>query len=283
MATLPSSTATAPGLLGREGPRPSSRLAAALADLIEGARHWPQWFTLGNLEIKLRFRRSGLGPLWTTLSFSLLVAAIGLVYSRVLGEDVRLYLPYLALGLWVWTLLAAILQESCDAFVHAEHTLKQLRLPFSTLIYRALWRNMVVLGFNFAAVVAVLALCRVPLAPSALLALAGLALLCLNLAWMSLLLALATARFRAVSRIVGAVLPIAMLVTPVIWRPASPALRELAGANPLHHAIELVRGPILGQSPPAMIWAGAAAGAVAGTLAALLVFSAFRSRIAYWL
>jgi ABC-type polysaccharide/polyol phosphate export permease len=252
--------------------------------MVQGLTHWPLWFTLGNLDIRLRFRRTGLGPIWSTLSFSLLVGALGLVYARVLGENVSDYLPYLALGLFSWTFIATILQESCDAFVNAETVLKQLYVPRMTLIYRTLWRNLALLGFNLAAILIVLLLCRTGANPSLPLAAAGLALLCVNLAWVSLLLALATARFRAVSRIVAAVVPILMLVTPIIWRPeAVRGLPELAAWNPLWHAIELVRGPVLGQPPPLEIWIAGLTASVIGGLFAILAFARFRARIPYWL
>jgi ABC-type polysaccharide/polyol phosphate export permease len=257
------------------------RLAAA--DVAEGARLWPQWYTLGNLDIRLRFRRTGLGPLWTTLSFLILALALGFVYSAVFGEDVRLYLPYVVLGLFAWSFLSTTLQEACDTFVHADWVLKQLYLPRTSLVYRTLWRNLLLLGFNLLAVVAVLAGCGVPAGPSSALALAGLMLLCLNLAWLSLLLAIATARFRTVSRLVHTAMPIGMLVTPVIWRPESPQLREIAAFNPLFHAVELVRGPMLGTAPGPATWLGAAALASIGSVVALLLFARARPRLTYWL
>ncbi|MEA3016831.1 MAG: lipopolysaccharide transport system permease protein [Sphingomonadales bacterium] len=263
--------------------RRPSRLRAAIDDMVEGARHWPQWFTLGNIDIKLRFRRSGLGPLWSTLSFAVLAAALGLVYSRLFGEPVATYLPYVVLGLFVWGFLASTLQEACDVFVAAEHALKQYYVPRTTLVYRALWRNLVLLGLNFTVVAGVLALCGTRPAPAAPLALAGLALLLLGLFPASLLLALATVRFRAVARIVQTALPIGMLVTPILWRPATPELRDVAEMNPFYFAIELVRGPILGEAPPPLLWAAAAGCVVILLAAALLAFGAVRHRITYWL
>lgn len=265
------------------GSRRPSRLRAALDDAVEGALHWPQWFTLGNIDIKLRFRRSGLGPLWSTLSFAVLAAALGFVYSRLFGERISDYLPYVVLGLFVWAFIASTLQEACDVFVVAEHALKQFYVPRTTLVYRALWRNLVLLGLNSAVVVAVLALCGARPGPAAPLALAGIAILLLNLFPAALLLALATARFRAVSRIVQTGLPIGMLVTPVLWRPFTPELRRIAEINPLHHAIELVRGPLLGAPPPLAVWLACTGSAVILLLAGLLAFGAARHRIAYWL
>ena len=37
-------------VLGGAVPGNASRYGAALADVVDGARHWPQWFTLGNLD-----------------------------------------------------------------------------------------------------------------------------------------------------------------------------------------------------------------------------------------
>jgi ABC-2 type transport system permease protein/lipopolysaccharide transport system permease protein len=261
----------------------ASPLRLAVEDVVAGARFWPQWFTLGNLDIRLRFRRTGLGPLWTTLSFSILAVALGLVYGAVFGEPIADYLPYVVLGLFAWGFIATTLQEASDGFVHADWVLKQLYLPRTTLVYRTLWRNLVLLGFNLLAVAAVLAACAVPVGASSALALAGLALLCLNLFWVSLMLAIATARFRAVSRIVQSALPIGMLVTPVIWRPGSPDLRDIAGFNPFFHAVELVRGPMLGAPPPPATWLAAAAVALLGISAALLLLARTRARIPYWL
>jgi ABC-type polysaccharide/polyol phosphate export permease len=260
-----------------------SPAAAALRDLSEGAKQWPQWFTLGNFEIRLRFRRTGLGPVWTSLSFALLLAALGFVYARVLATDARTYIPWLALGLLVWTFAATILQEACELYVHAAHTLKQLDVPKSAFLYRLMWRNLVLLAFNGLVAAAALALCRVRLGPEALLALPGLLLLCLNLLWAALLLALAGARFWAASRLVQALLPVAMLATPIIWRPVTPALHRLADWNPAYWAVELVRGPLLGAAPPPAIWAAFLLLALAGTGGALILFAKLRDRLIYWL
>jgi ABC-type polysaccharide/polyol phosphate export permease len=141
----------------------------------------------------------------------------------------------------------------------------------------------VLLSFNTAVAAVVLLLCRVPPAAQALLALPGLALLSLNLLWVAALLALAGARIWAVSRAVQAVLPIAMLVTPIIWFPTGGTLRALAEWNPVYWAVELVRGPLLGHAPPPAVWIGGVASAALGSLLAFAALAQWRDRIAYWL
>jgi ABC-type polysaccharide/polyol phosphate export permease len=201
----------------------------------------------------------------------------------VLATDARTYIPWLALGLLVWTFAATILQEACELYLHAAHTLKQLDMPKSAFLYRLLWRNLVLLAFNGVVAAAALALCRVTLGTEALLALPGLLLLCLNLLWAALFLALAGARFWAASRLVQTLLPVAMLATPIIWRPTTPALGRLADWNPAYWAVELVRGPLLGAAPPFTVWAGFLFLALAGTGGALILFARLRDRLIYWL
>src|ERR1700726_3197039 len=67
-------------------------------DLYRGFCAAPLWMLLGWSDIRLRYRRSVLGPFWITLSMSVLIIVLGLVYSRIFHTDIRPYLPYLALG-----------------------------------------------------------------------------------------------------------------------------------------------------------------------------------------
>ena len=91
--------------------------------------NWPQWLTLAHYDIVQRFRRSVLGPLWITLSFGMMVAALGAVYSTILGEEPRRYVPYLAAGLIIWGFIASTIQQGCEVFIQEASVLWQIYLP----------------------------------------------------------------------------------------------------------------------------------------------------------
>jgi ABC-2 type transport system permease protein/lipopolysaccharide transport system permease protein len=77
---------------------------------------------------------------------------------------------------------------------------------------------------------------------------------------------------------------IVFFVTPIFWRKEMLAERGLlAEFNPFFHFIEIVRAPLLGQAPPLRTWFAVAAITAVGWAATLVVFSAYRRRIAYWL
>jgi ABC-type polysaccharide/polyol phosphate export permease len=64
--------------------RSEFRISRALRDVVGAITHPHLWLVLGWLEIKQRYRRSKIGPFWITLSFGIMVVALGAIYSRVL-------------------------------------------------------------------------------------------------------------------------------------------------------------------------------------------------------
>jgi ABC-type polysaccharide/polyol phosphate export permease len=106
-------------------------------DLCDGFRAWPMWSSLGWQDIRQRYRRSVIGPLWITLSMGLLVGTLGVLYSRVFHTDINTYLPFLCLGFVIWGFLSSTANECCMAFIQGANIIKQGRVPFSIHVLRA--------------------------------------------------------------------------------------------------------------------------------------------------
>jgi homopolymeric O-antigen transport system permease protein len=273
---------------GGEATRPlpaaPSRAAAAWRDLAAGAvRSW-MWSALALQDIRLRYRGSVLGPFWLTISTVVMVVAMGAIYSTLFHVGVALYLPYLAIGLVVWQFISAAITEGCDTFLKAESVIQQVPIPFSIHAFRAVCRNLLVLAHSFVIIPVVLALFRQAIDGRAFLALAGLAFLALNAFWVSIVLGMISARFRDVPPIVASFLQVTFFVTPVFW-PITKAghWRGLLALNPLFATIDVIRAPLLGQSPAASSWPIVLATTALGCALAFALFARFRTRIAYWM
>ena len=265
-------------------PPPSvSQTVLAWLDLVRGARAAHLWGLLGWQDVRHRYRRSRLGPFWVTISMGVLVGALGALYGALLRVEAAEYVPFLALGFIVWTLISGLITEGCDAFARADAIIKHVGLPLSIHVYRVVWRNLLIFCHN-ATIFAVVALVF-PVRPgwAGLLAAPGLALLCASGLAAGLVLGIVAARFRDVPPIVASVLRIAFFVTPIIWMPALlPGRAELLHLNPFFHFLEVVRGPLLGQPPGPLSWVVVVGVAAGGWLAAFALFRRFRRRIAYW-
>lgn len=259
-------------------------LTRALADIASGARAWPLWIELGNHDIRNRFQRSRLGPIWAAAPLAVTAASLGVVYARVLDKSLETYLPYVTAGLIIWNFIAATLQEGCNAFVVEAGVLWQTYIPRSLCLYRVLWRNLIVLGVNCTVFAGAALLVSLHPSWNMLFALPGLALLCANLFWVCMFLALLGTRFRDVSRVVAILLQLGLLVTPILWDAGSdPMLQTVRMINPLYHAIELVRAPLLGTVPEPTTWIAALFVLIAGWGMTIAVFARYRWRITYWL
>lgn len=241
---------------------------------------------LGMQDIRQRYRRSSLGPFWITISMGVLIGALGLVFGNLFAAPMKEFLPFLTIGLILWMLITTTLNEGCTGFTAAEAMIKQISLPLFTHMLRVLWRNLIIFVHNIVIFPLVLLIFWVPLKATALLAIVGLALLLLNLSWMSLILGVFCTRFRDVPQIISNLLQVFFYLTPIIWMPQLLPKRAsilLLNANPFFHLIEIVRAPLLGTFPSALNWQVSILLALAGWGITLIFYGRFRSRIAYWL
>ena len=268
-------------------PPPASQTELALLDIKRGARARHLWGLLGWQDIRRRYRRSVLGPFWLTISMGVLVAALGTLYGTLLNVEFAVYVPFLALGFVVWTLISSLVTDGCTAFTGAESIIKQTNLPLSVHVYRMVWRHVLVFCHNVAIFVVVAVVFSIWPGWTGLLALPGLVLLCLNGMWMGLFLGIISARFRDVPPIVASVIRIAFFVTPIIWMPElmpgrAAMLSLVLDFNPFFHFLELVRAPLLGQTPGLVSWLAVSGMTLGGWLATFALFRRYRRRIAYW-
>ena len=261
-----------------------SPLSAALRDLVEGARQRHLWGRFGWQDIRRRYRRTVLGPFWLTLSMGLTVALLGTLYGRLFQVGATDYVPYLTLGFVVWGLVNGLITDGCGAFVKATSIIQQVRLPLSVHVYRVVWSNLIVFFHNASIFVVVAVAFSVWSGWAGLLAVAGVAVICLNGVWAGLLLGMFSARYRDVPPIVASVVRIVFFVTPIIWTPGLlPGRAVLLDFNPFYHVLEVVRAPLLGHVPSGVSWLAVAGVTALGWLVTLLLFARYRARVAYWL
>lgn len=277
MTDLPNIAAASSALSG------ASRYAKAVGDLVEGLGLWELWGTLGWHDIRQRYRRSLLGPFWLTLSMGAMIGGLAYLYASLLHQDIQSYLPYVATGMIVFTMISAIASESAVTFIGSSSLILQLRAPLSVYLYQMLWRNLLIFFHNISIFVVVVIFVGGPLNWSVLLAPVGLFLLLLNGLWIGIILGGLSARFRDIPPIIQSLMQVGFFLTPVFWRADSLSGRAIfVHFNPLYYLVEIVRMPLLGQTPPLEIWAGVLGLNLISFLIAIAIYPRLRSRVPYW-
>ena len=255
-------------------------------DVFEAIKEYSLIGMLGWQDVRQRYQRSIIGPFWLTISMAVMIGTIGLVFGQIFNSKMDEFLPFLAIGMIAWGFVSTTINEGCTGFIAAESMIKQLPLPLFFHILRVIWRNFIITLHNLIIVPAILIIFGKSIGPSIFLVIPGLIIASINIAWVTLFLGLICTRYRDIPQIVTSGLQILFYLTPIMWMPSllpHHARVYLLDANPLYHAIEIIRGPILGTIPTAVNWNVSIAIAIIGWLVTFYAYGKLKHRVAYWL
>ena len=258
----------------------------AILDILNGGKNWQLWAPLAWRDTRLRYTRTVIGPFWQTLSMSIFICTLGVLYSKFWNLDVALFLPYLAVGMSAWVLVSTVLIEACGVFHTSAAIILQKRLPYSTFVFQLLLRNLIVFLHNLPVALLVLLLFEFEFNANLLFLIPGLTIVLLNLFWLAILLGLLCTRFRDIANLVTSLIQIVFFVTPIFWNADLIQGKHrlfFVDSNPMFHMIEMIRGPLLGYPPPMLSWWVNMGILIIGIFITMQIYQRFRSRIPYWL
>jgi len=261
----------------------------AADDLIGGWKQRQLWGHLAWQDIRQRYRRSVLGPIWITISMAVTAVALGVLYAGLFQNDLSVQLPYILVGFIVWAFISGCISEGSEVFITNEGLIKQLPAPLSVHVYRLVWRQVLFFAHNMIVYAVMFVIFPQPLGWASLTVFPALVLLTVNGAWVALLLGIVTTRFRDMAPITQSLVQLLFFLTPIVWiyqdlldNPAVADRARLVEFNPLLHFIEIVRQPLLGEEQHLRHWIVVLVITVVGWALTFAVVRRFRSRVAYW-
>jgi len=262
-----------------------TRIANTISqEVVAGFYAWPVWSIMGWQDIRQRYRRSVLGPFWITLSMGIFTFVLGIIYSRLFHVELHDYLPYLTVGFVVWGFMSATANESCIAFSDVARIMKQIKLPFSVYVLRLVYRNFIIFLHTVVIFIPLAIIFKIAPTLTMLLAIPGLLLVCINLAWLAMVIAILSTRYRDIQPIVGTVIQLGMFATPIMWTVSNLGDDKIvAELNPVYHLIEVTRAPLLDTIPALESWLVATGLAVVGSIFAIALLVRASRRIVFWL
>jgi ABC-type polysaccharide/polyol phosphate export permease len=284
-ASTTTADASAVDFLMLSNPTLKARMASTISqEIIAGFRAWPVWVIMGWDDIRQRYRRSVIGPFWITLSMGVFIMVLGVIYSRLFHTELQSYLPYLTVGFVVWGFMSTAANDSCIAFTDASRIIKQIKLPYSVYILRVVWRNFIIFLHTIVIYIPVALIFKIEPTLTTLYAIPGLILVCVNLIWLTTVIAILSTRYRDIQPIVGTMIQLGMFATPIMWTVSSLGdAKIVAEINPVYHLIEITRAPLLGMAPEPQSWLVACGLAVIGSVLAVALMVRTSRRIVFWL
>lgn len=247
--------------------------------------HWVIWFTLASQDIKLRYKRSMLGPLWITLSMGITIYTMGFLYGNLFNVDLAKYFPYLASGLICWTFISVLIIESGEIFIHSEAYIRNQEIFVSLFIMRMIFRNLLVFAHNLLTFIPMILIFKPTIGLKTLLIFPGLFIISLNVFFLGTVLAIISTRYRDFSQIVKSLVQVVFFLTPVMWMPSALSAKNqwIVQYNPFNQFLNLIRAPLLNESMSAIGLMMVSVSTVIGFALYCLLLKKYKHRIVFWL
>lgn len=276
-------------------PQASSRsFRRAFQDLAQGFQQRELWLHLGWQDIKQRYRRSVIGPLWITISMGMMVTGLGVLYGSLFETSLEQKMPHLAVGFIIWSLIRGCITEGTEVFINNEGLMKQLPAPLSVHILRLVWRQSLFFLHNLIIYFVLLAIFAavgtpIPVSWTVITAIPALALIMINGVWVALMFGVVSTRFRDIPPVIESIMTMALFMSPITWGmfefgndPKNAWRSIFVDVNPLSHYIAIFRDPLIGFDQHLYHWYIVLGLTVVGWSIALLVLRNYRARVPYW-
>lgn len=265
--------------------------STAWNDLVGGWRQRELWGHLGWQDIRQRYRRSVLGPIWISITMAVTAIALGVLYAGLFNNDIGKQLPNILVGFIIWGFISGCITEGSEVFIANVGLITHLPAPLSVHVYRLIWRQTLFFVHNLVVYLVMLFVFPQPLRWADLSAVPAFGLLVLNGAWVALFLGIFTTRFRDLAPIIQSFVQLAFFLTPIVWiyqdflnspNPAVAQRARLAELNPFLSFLEMLRRPMLGQPQEFRYWLIVLVISVVGWAVTLLALRRYRARVSYW-
>lgn len=235
-------------------------------------------------DVKARYRKSVLGPLWQTLGNLIAVIGFSLVWASVLEQDMQTFVPSLAIGLIIWQLVAGAIGEGANTFAGESQIIRNVAMPLWFFVVRALGRQVINFLHNIILIVGIVLYYKLPITQASLwVSFGGIILTITNLAWIMFVLGVLGARFKDIEYAINSVLPILFFMSPVLFRPDRLTVSlEVIWMNPLSYFIEAIRAPVLGDTVSPNSYLILVGMLVFGSILSYWLYQTRARRVAFW-
>lgn len=220
-------------------------------------QHWKQYFPLlhelVSRDIKLRYRRSVLGYLWSLLNPLLMMIIMTTVFSLILRFDVENYPLYVISGSTLFTFFNEACGAAMNSILWNGALLKKVYVPKYIFPLSSVASSFVTMLFSCVAILIVMIFTRAHFYWTILLVPVPLLCIFLFSLGFGFLLSSTTVYFRDMQHLWGVITTGWMYLTPIFW-PSSMIPSDfqwLVAINPMYHFIDFFRNILInGVVPP---------------------------------
>lgn len=234
--------------------------------------------------IKIRYKRSLLGIVWTLLNPLLTMLVLTLVFSNVFRITIEHYPVYALSGLIVWNFFANTTSISMQGLISSGGLLNRIYVPKSIFTVSAIGSELINLSLSLIPLFGITLATGVHIEPAVLVMPLAVILLVIFALGVGLILATAAVYFADIIPFYSVILTLWMYSTPIIYPPEiiPERIAWIFKFNPMYYFVTLFRTPLYeGIVPPLSEWLVGALFAISAFVIGGLIFTAKSKEYAY--
>ena len=277
----------------------ASRPETAPSLIYDSARRRPSWIEeAGNLwryrslvhelvirDIKVRYKRSVLGMVWTMLAPLLNMIALTLVFSAILKTAISNYPVYFMCGQIFWAFFSQTTVSAASQTQASNDLAKRMFVPRSVFVAAAVGGGLVNLFLSLVPLILIIVVTGFPFHATWVFLPIPVFILTLFTTGIALLLFTFCSRFADVREMYGVLVQTWFFLTPIVYEPSIvPArFRVWLSLNPMYHLIQVFRKPIYdGVMPSAELIVVSLGFSVVVLVTGWVYFCHRSDKMAYW-
>jgi len=247
-------------------------------------RNPQMWMMLGWLEIVQSYRRSFFGPFWITFNLIIFATAMTVVYGALFGVPTKEYAAYVVTGMIAWFWVSALMTEVGNTFTNYAAFVTGMPINKVQFIWATAYKQIIILAHHLIVYVALIVMGIVHPTVHTLMAIPVFAVMFLLSVPVTAVASILFARYRDLQRLIGSLVIVFIMVTPIFWRAEMmPGWRSaLVLVNPIYYLVEFIRRPLLGQPSDPKIVAVVLAMTVFFWVFGTIFYRRYHRYVAFW-
>lgn len=215
-------------------------------------RFKPLLTELVSRDIKIKYRRSVLGVLWTILNPLCMMIILSIVFSNLYRFDVENFPLYVLSGQVVFNFFNEATTSSMTSILSNASLIKKVYVPKYLFVLARIFSSLINLMASLCALLAMMVVMRVELYWEIILSVIPLTMLFGFSLGVGLLLAALTVRFRDIMHLYAVFTTGLMYLTPVIYPMSmlSDTIKKIVMLNPLTNYLIMFRDTMFNQMMP---------------------------------
>lgn len=236
-------------------------------------------------DIKVRYKRSVLGIVWTMLAPLLNMIALTLVFSALLKTAIQNYPVYFMTGSIFWAFFSQTTSSAAQQTTASNELAKRMFVPRSVFIASAVGGGLVNMVLSLVPLILILEITGYPFYATWAFLPVSIFVITLFTAGVSFLLFTITSRFADVREMYTVLVQTWFFLTPIVYEPSIVPFRYrvILSLNPMYHLVQVFRKPIYdGVLPSPGLMALSLLLSVAVLVTGWVYFCRRADRMAFW-